>query len=138
MDPIEILVRLGQDNVNELRNIARAQGDMARAQVEMRRELTYGREVHQDLIWATKDLHGRVSSIERALNQKPEGEDKKKENILLVLLKEGREFIEAVASLKELAIAIAIIVASLSIASHPETVADLIHTYSASGHKEPE
>ncbi len=51
------------------------------------------------------------------------------------LLKSGKEFLEAVASLKELAIAIAIIVAAVSVASHPETFKALIDTYSASGHE---
>jgi hypothetical protein len=125
MDPIEILIALGQDHAKELRNIARAQGDMSR-------ELKQGREVHQHLITATQNLHGRVSLIERAMRQKPI----KNESSLIALIRAGCDFIEAVASLKELALAIAIIMAAFSIVSHPETAADLIHTYIATGQKE--
>lgn len=52
---------------------------------------------------------------------------------LIALLKEAREFVEAVASLKEIALAIAVITASTAVMSHPKAVTDIIASYNASG-----
>jgi hypothetical protein len=52
---------------------------------------------------------------------------------LIEFVKAGKELIEAVESLKMLALAVAIMVASAAIIKHPETVASLIASYSASG-----
>lgn len=52
---------------------------------------------------------------------------------LITLLKEAREFIEAVASLKEVALAIAVIMASSAVISHPEAVTAIIASYNAHG-----
>jgi hypothetical protein len=49
------------------------------------------------------------------------------------LLKAGKEFLEAVASLKELALALAILAASTAAIKHPEAVRGLIDSYVAAG-----
>lgn len=54
---------------------------------------------------------------------------------IIALLKEAREFIEAIASLKEIALAIAIMMASSAVMSHPEAVTAIIASYNASGQK---
>lgn len=53
---------------------------------------------------------------------------------IIGLIREAKEFIEAVASLKEIALAIAIITASTAVMSHPETVTAIIASYNAVGH----
>ncbi|HML30102.1 MAG TPA: hypothetical protein PKE16_14970 [Hyphomicrobium sp.] len=87
------------------------------------------------------NLGSRVASLETHLlltsppgpeHQEPE---KKRSMVhaLIELIRAAKEFVEAVASLKEVAIAIAIIVAAASVASHPEALKGLIDTYVASG-----
>lgn len=51
------------------------------------------------------------------------------------LLKAGKEFLEAVASLKELALALAILAASSAVITHPEMLRAAIDSYVASGHE---
>lgn len=57
---------------------------------------------------------------------------------LIALLREGREFIEAVASLKELALAVAILAGATAVILHPEAVATAIATYAAHGPAAPD
>lgn len=51
------------------------------------------------------------------------------------LLKAGKEFLEAVASLKELALAVAILTASTAAITHPEILRAAIDSYVASGQR---
>lgn len=53
---------------------------------------------------------------------------------IIALLKEAREFVEAIASLKEIVFALALMMASSAIISHPEAVTGIIASYHASGH----
>ncbi|WP_024275940.1 hypothetical protein [Hyphomicrobium sp. 802] len=91
------------------------------------------------------NLGSRVASLETHLRLTgppgPEHHEAEKKRsmvhalieLLIELIKAAKEFVEAVASLKEVAIAIAIIVAAASVASHPEALKGLIDTYVASG-----
>lgn len=51
----------------------------------------------------------------------------------IALLKEAREFVEAIASLKEIMFAIAVITASSAVITHPEAVTAIIASYNAAG-----
>ncbi|HML28726.1 MAG TPA: hypothetical protein PKE16_07800 [Hyphomicrobium sp.] len=92
------------------------------------------------------NLRSHIASLETRLKLsaalEPEHREAEKKrgmlHALIELVKAGKEFIEAIGSLKELAIAIAIIVAAASVASHPEVLKGLIASYSATGHEEHE
>ena len=57
-------------------------------------------------------------------------------SVLTDLLKAGREFLAAVASLKELLLAIAVITGSVAVMTHPADLKDLIAIYVAGGRGE--
>lgn len=80
------------------------------------------------------ELRAMIARLEARLDHPATPEPPpKRPNIIVEILQAGKEFVEAVASLKELAIAIAIIVAAGAVMSNPAALRDLIATYSASG-----
>lgn len=82
------------------------------------------------------ELRALIARVETRLEYHRAPPEKKPRGVmgsLIELMKAGKEFVEAVASLKELALAIAIIVAAGAVMYHPAALKDLIATYNASG-----
>lgn len=84
-------------------------------------------------------LEGKLDAfLTRTRAPEPEAEHERPRGMagsIIAVLKAGREFLEAVASLKELAIAVAIIVAATTAMTHPAELRELIASYVASGHE---
>ncbi|CAA2142730.1 hypothetical protein [Hyphomicrobium sp. ghe19] len=101
--------------------------------------------IHNRFEWGAAEMSALRAEIAELrghqAHHRPEPENEKPKGLvgsITDLLKSGKEFLEAVASLKELVLAVAILVASTAVITHPQIFRDLIATYSASGHAEHE